>query len=1440
DGTELRFTYLGLERLDFPAMLASLTLPTLGRYEWDYEVVVFPTGSTPTRPGHLVPVWQAHADGVLAKRHYDRDGQLLGEWSYFHRLTTVAPWGPPPDDFPEEKVTRVIEPDGRTTYNYFSTRFDWSYGLPISYRFTDRELENPVNPPAVGLRYLSQIVVDASRRAPEAGPGIFDPPEDPLEATYVRYEADGLPIAPYAPLKSNTRQQQRRTYFFDRLRGTADDPCLLAANGTAPGEYHWTSEVRSDFDGLGHYRRTESDAGVWTHDGSGPVARSLSDEDRRVTLTDFSRASTTYAYDPETGTFGSDHDFSMIPVTAPWVLGVFTGQQVQEGGQANTVDICYEDATGFVTRQRTYTSETIQPARSGNDVIRLLDRDSRGNVLAEKHYGGDGAGLGTGPLCTLSLPSAPDYHQLFGYQHGVRSRSRFVDPSDPGGTAATVLLTEDLDVDWATGRVAAARDAAGVETSYTFDALGRVTGIDPTDDAAYFFSYTPATATQAAKAEVQRRQAQTTLLHSRLVFDGLGRVIEEHRRLPAPGGGDRWSKRVLAYDGQGRKVSESGLQSVSTPPSGFRRTELFYDPLGRLCKERRADGSVTKVWTQGVQTSRQRTDVRTPGGIQGLLRHFFRDAQGRLQSVRELSGPAGEAFYTDYDYDAGGRLELAGIRFNPSGLTETEIEELPQSLGPSTHQLRSFQYDGRGMLLRECHPEKGYRGTGTTGCVEFGSYDAQGRAGTRRDGSNAFEVSFTYDLAGRLTQIRQGAPSHPGHLLKEYFYGRENSGPDLRAAKLFQAKRHNYLPDPATGAETDFVVTETYRYEGPEGRVSHRRTTVHDQRLDSEGSLSFEQSFDYDELGSLGIQAYPECLHSSCATMDRIFQLRYNFRNGFLTGIPGFSSELTYQENGSLFQVFHDNGALDTIERDANWLPRPKRLTVAGPGGTLLWNSGDYAFDGSGNIRSIGADEYSYDLVGRLVQADVFLGATQSFESYTYDAFGNLTSLGPTGNVRSYSIDAGTNRIADPGYGYDEAGNLTTSPAGTFSFGALGMVTTATGTGKYELYLYTADDERIAKIDVQAQPPQAEWTLRGLDMKVLRTYVSQLAIGPRRSSWSWQKDYVYRGSSLLASVTNDPSDPGGQIQHFHLDHLGTPRLATGPTGAVVAEHKYLPYGEELTDASLDGEAMRFTGHERDADPAGWENDLDYMHARFYSPRTARFLSTDPIGGKVGLPQSWNRYSYVLGNPLTLVDPQGLKAKCIDHADENQQTSCQEILLQIAGKDASAVSFQEDGTLVVNASKSQLANNTGLRFLNSLAAGKKLIGVAIDSAATTSRGLQTLSGKQGRIVNVTTTVDRRMAHNPRGQELPRGGFDGYVAVSTDAVNTRIEDPAVGNRPVDLRSLVFHELVENFYMTEVGLQYSPAHNLALGTEQHLRQERPLLKEFAFGGGPYRRAK
>ncbi|MFN7755884.1 MAG: RHS repeat domain-containing protein [Betaproteobacteria bacterium] len=71
---------------------------------------------------------------------------------------------------------------------------------------------------------------------------------------------------------------------------------------------------------------------------------------------------------------------------------------------------------------------------------------------------------------------------------------------------------------------------------------------------------------------------------------------------------------------------------------------------------------------------------------------------------------------------------------------------------------------------------------------------------------------------------------------------------------------------------------------------------------------------------------------------------------------------------------------------------------------------------------------------------------------------------------------------------------------------------------------------------------------------------------------------------------------------------------------------------QLNPASTD---RGFTGHEH-LDELGFV----HMNGRIYDPLLGRFLSPDPHIQDEGLLQNYNRYSYVLNNPLRYTDPSG--------------------------------------------------------------------------------------------------------------------------------------------------------------------------------------------------------
>lgn len=56
-----------------------------------------------------------------------------------------------------------------------------------------------------------------------------------------------------------------------------------------------------------------------------------------------------------------------------------------------------------------------------------------------------------------------------------------------------------------------------------------------------------------------------------------------------------------------------------------------------------------------------------------------------------------------------------------------------------------------------------------------------------------------------------------------------------------------------------------------------------------------------------------------------------------------------------------------------------------------------------------------------------------------------------------------------------------------------------------------------------------------------------------------------------------------------------------------------------------------------------ETGLDYFGARYYGSTQGRFIGVDPLLSSASIydPQTWNRYTYALDNPVRYVDPLGL-------------------------------------------------------------------------------------------------------------------------------------------------------------------------------------------------------
>jgi len=351
------------------------------------------------------------------------------------------------------------------------------------------------------------------------------------------------------------------------------------------------------------------------------------------------------------------------------------------------------------------------------------------------------------------------------------------------------------------------------------------------------------------------------------------------------------------------------------------------------------------------------------------------------------------------------------------------------------------------------------------------------------------------------------------------------------------------------------------------------------------------------------------------------------------------------------------------------------RMHVESDSEIVDWRNGvGYAYDGAGNVTTIGNDRFFYDVASRLVSANVN-GTTRTYE---YDSYGNRTKCTQSStDCQGHTITSSSNRIAGTNV-YDDAGNVKSLDGHTYTWDALNIQTRDddTGNGVSREYVYTADDERIAVYTVNQW---WRWTIRDVSGKVLREYMSEDGTdGKGTANWKWVKDYVWRDGVLLATRQVSPGASTAATWHYHVDHLGTPRRITNDSDQIVGFHDYYAFGPEAgsgkTEPSLS--LFKYTGHERDIVDSSVSPPLDYMHARYYSGDMGHFLSIDPFLSKVAIraPQLWNRYSYAANNPFRYTDPSGKLLQLSGCVENQGSPACHQqydLLLSSFGKQAQA-------------------------------------------------------------------------------------------------------------------------------------------------------------------------
>jgi RHS repeat-associated protein len=789
------------------------------------------------------------------------------------------------------------------------------------------------------------------------------------------------------------------------------------------------------------------------------------------------------------------------------------------------------------------------------------------------------------PRDSHGFPSSETFnHNGSSYMRNLTFAAGTLKTAQWNGFSSWYAVNNNL-IDSPTGLVSMSTDPAGISTTFTYDAFGRSRVTTPSgNDAPSTVTYDTTTQTTAVTS-----QGSTEYAWSQAITDNLGRPIKVRRKMA----GAATSKKITRYDKQGNATFESEWVSDGDNDASVKGTAFSaFDDFGRAKTVTKADGKTTTIdYSDGSYPNSVWKKAVTIGDVGGSpsTTTYVSDAFENLTTVSEPSPVNADTTYT----------------YNP----QNRLTGVSQG-----GQTRSFTYDAFGFLRKENFPEKRNQD------VTY-SYDGLGNVISETQ-PGSLTITSTYDAAGRLTSV---VANSLRYLTNCYdgsgtcVDGNQNFlGGSHPAGKLTRQIGFNPSGNPVAS------LTDDLDYSDPVGRLSARTTTN-----SISGGLSPQvESWIYDAAGEIVQHTHPRS--------SGLFAVQTAYDHGLPTavsanGLPVIVSA-TYQPSGLLASYVTGNNTghnvTTIIAIDANSLPRPGQISTAGA--SMTFDTGSYSYDGAGNITRMGSDTFGYDQLSRLTSGQLIGLGTQTF---SYDRWGNLTSTGGP-NPRSFPTNTSYNQLSSGTY--DSRGNLT-AIGGTqsYTYDSQDRILRYQGPGADWNYVYDGTGERLIKTPTGGPTSGYFWTLRDESGRIVTEYQGTTV----------SRDNIYLGNLLVGSFATCALNGAPGWTYYSSDHLGTPRFITDASGVTQDLRKYWPYGDEASVLQpAPAQRLRFAGMERDTEGSG---NRYYDHARSYEFQlVGRFLSADIRPGTPPAPQSWNRYAYVLGNPLLLVDPFGLEAQDI--------------------------------------------------------------------------------------------------------------------------------------------------------------------------------------------------
>jgi len=681
-------------------------------------------------------------------------------------------------------------------------------------------------------------------------------------------------------------------------------------------------------------------------------------------------------------------------------------------------------------------------------------------------------------------------------------------------------------------------------------------------------------------------------------FDGLGRVTES--LVTDPQGNIETD---TTYDADGRKSTVSNPYRHTTD-STYGITTYQYDALSRTTLVIPPDGSATSdnTSTQYCGSTTLVTDQA------GHWRRSTADGLGRLIEVDEPNsttatvnvcpGTGEPIWVTTYGYDA--------------------LNNLTSVVQGGTHN-RSFVFDSLKRLTSSTNPE--------AGTVTY-TYDADSNVLTKKD-ARTFTITYGYDVLNRMT----GKTYSNGDPAVSYSYDQTGC---LTLSVCYNIGRRT--------AMTDAGGSESWAYDQMGRELAEQRIT---------NSITKSTSYSYNLDGTLATLTYPSgrVITYTTDAVERPSEAvdvtnSVNYATGICSNRTN-SNGVCYASQGAVSQMHNGADLITTYIYDERLQPcwiyattssalaTSTKCTGTMKAGTVLDLKYNFALGTADNGNVVGitnnvdttrSQSFTYDQVNRIVTGETAstTGANCWGESYTYDQWTNLTAIGVASSSyngctqESLSVTAlSNNQLSATGFSYDASGNILTDGHNTYGWNAESEIKSAGGVN----YTYDGDGDRVEKSNGKIY-----WYGAGSEI-----------LDESDLSGNITDEYIFFGGKRIAR-----RDSSGNVIYYAADHLGTSRVITNSTGAILDQSDFYPFGGERILSASSGNTYKFEGKERDT-----ETNNDDFGARYYSSQFGRWLSPDwsampvPVPyANLSNPQTLNLYAMVSDNPETFADLDG--------------------------------------------------------------------------------------------------------------------------------------------------------------------------------------------------------